>query len=319
MAIGVAAPPAWSQAGRSDATAYPGKPVRIVVGFAAGGGTDVMGRFFAQRFTEDFKQNFFVENKAGAGGNIGAEFVGKATGDGYTLLMTVSSHVINASLYKRIPYDPIKDFAPVSLVALAPNILTATPSAGVKTLRELVVLAKSRPGEISYSSPGSGTAQHLAAELFSAMAGVKLLHIPYNGGGPATTAALGGQVPLMTSSLPTALPHIRSGKLIALGVTSATRSELAPDLPTIAEAGDLPGYEATVWYGLLAAAGTPAPIVQKLNAEIERLIKLPELRERMIAMGFEPHRTSPEEFARIIATDLQKWAKVVQISGANAD
>ena len=308
---------AWAQT--TDPATYPTKPVRIIVGFAGGGGTDVMGRFFGQRFTDTFRQSFIVENKVGAAGNIAAEYVGKSQGDGYRLLMTVSSHVINASLYKQIPYDPIKDFAPVSLVALAPNMFTAAPGRGVGSLRELIALAKAKPGEISYGSPGSGTAQHLAMELFSAMAGIKLLHIPFNGGGPSTTAALGGQVHLLASSLPTALPHFRSGKLVPLGVTSAKRSELAPDLPTVTEAADLPGYEATVWYGLFAPAGTPPTVVHKLNAEIERLLKLPDVRERMISMGFEPYRDSPEDFAKVVASDLQMWAKVVQISGAKAD
>ena len=310
---------AWAQTARPEATTYPTKPVRIIVGFAGGGGTDVMARFFAQRFTDAFRQTFLVENKVGAAGNIAAEYVGKSPGDGYRLLMTVSSHVINASLYKQIPYDPVKDFAPVSLVALAPNMLSAAPGRGVDSLRTLIALAKEKPGEITYGSPGSGTAQHLAMELFCAMAGIKLLHIPFNGGGPSTTAALGGQVQLLASSLPTALPHIRSGRLVPLGATSARRSELAPELATVTEAADLPGYEATVWYGLFASAGTPQPVVQKLNAEIERLFKLPEVRERMISMGFEPYRNSPEDFAKVVASDLQKWAKVVQISGAKAD
>ena len=302
-----------------EAAAYPTKPVHIIVGFAVGGGTDVMARFFAQRFGETFRQSFIVENKPGAGGNIGTDFVGKAPGDGYTLLMTVSSHVINASLYKRIPYDPIKDFAPVSLVALAPYAIVASPAAGVKSLRELILRAKQKPDGLTYGSPGSGTAQHLAAELFCAMAGIKLLHVPFNGGGPSTTAVLGGQVDLLAASLPTALPHVRSGKLLPLGITSAKRSELAPDLLTIAEAADLPGYEAPVWYGLLASGGTPPAVVQKLSSEIERLIKLPEVRQRMIALGFEPYSTTPQEYAKIIATDLQKWAKVVKISGARVD
>ncbi len=318
--LGGAAPGTLAQATKSaDVGAYPAKPVRIVVGFAAGGGSDVLARFFAQRLSESFKQGVIVENRPGATGNIAAEHVGKSASDGYTLLMTPNSHVINSLLYKKVPYDPVKDFAPVSVVAVAPNSLTAHPGLGVTSAREFIVLAKSRPGALSYSSPGSGSAQHLAAELFAAMAGIKLLHVPYNGGGPSTTAALGGQVQVLTSSLPTAMPHIRSGKLLALGVTSAARSELAPDLPTLAEAADLPGYEATVWYGLFATAGTPPAVVQKLNAEIERLIKLPEVREKMIGMGFEPFRNSPEDFAKLIAGDLQRWAKIIEASGAKAD
>lgn len=310
----------WSQASASsDTNAYPNKPVRIVVGFAAGGGADILARFFAQRFTEIFNQNFIVENKVGATGNIAAGFVGKAAGDGYTLLMTPNSHVINSILHKNLPYDLVRDFTPISLVAIAPNALTVHPSIGIKTPKEFIALAKTRPGTISYSSPGSGSAQHLAAELFATMAGIKLLHVPYSGGGPSTTAALGGQVQVLTSSLPTALPHIRSGRLLPLGVTSAARSELAPDLQTIAEAAELPGYEATVWYGLFASAGTPPLVAQRLNSAIERLLKMPDVREKMINMGFEPYRGTSEEFGKLIIQDLTRWTKIVELSGAKAD
>ena len=298
---------------------YPTKSMRILVGFAPGGGTDVTARLFAQKFSEAMGQTVLVDNRAGAGGNIATDLTAKAVPDGYTLLMTVSSHAINVSLYRKLPYDPVKDFAPISVVAVAPNILTAHPSVPVASLRGLVTLAKAKPGEVSYGSPGSGTAQHLAMELFRSMAGIQLVHVPYNGGGPSTIAALGGQVPLLASSLPTALPHVRSGKLKALGVTSAQRSPLAPDLPTVTEAGGLPGYEATVWYGMLAPAATPVPIINKLNAEIERLLRLRDVQERLITLGFEPHRNTPQEFAQLIKSDIVKWAKVVRESGAKVD
>ena len=298
---------------------YPTKSIRLLVGFAPGGGTDVTARLFAQKFSESMGQTVLVDNRAGAGGNIATDLTAKAAPDGYTLLMTVSSHAINVSLYSKLPYDPVRDFAPVSVVAVAPNILTAHPSVPVVSLRDLVTLAKAKPGEITYGSPGSGTAQHLAMELFRSMAGIKLVHVPYNGGGPSTAAALGGQVQLLASSLPTALPHVRGGKLRALGVTSAQRSPLAPDLPTVTEAAGLPGYEATVWYGMLAPAATPVPIINKLNAEIERLLRLRDVQERLTNLGFEPHRNTPEQFAQLIKSDIVKWAKVVRESGAKAD
>lgn len=303
----------------TPAPSYPTKSIRILVGFAPGGGTDVTARLFAQKFNEAMGQTVLVENRAGAGGNIATDLAAKAAPDGYTLLMTVSSHAINVSLYSKLPYDPVRDFAPISVVAVAPNILTAHPSVPVVSLRDLVTFAKARPREISYGSPGSGTAQHLAMELFRSMAGIQLVHVPYNGGGPSTIAALGGQVPLLASSLPTALPHVRSGKLKALGVTSAQRSQLAPDLPTVTEAGGLPGYEATVWYGMLAPASTPMPIINKLNAEIERLLRLRDVQERLTTLGFEPHRNTPEQFAQLIKSDIVKWAKVIRESGAKAD
>ena len=291
----------------------------MLVGFAPGGGTDVTARLFAQKFSEAMGQTVLVDNRAGAGGNIATDLTAKAMPDGYTLLMTVSSHAINVSLYSKLPYDPVRDFAPVSVVAVAPNILTAHPSVPVVSLQDLVTLAKAKPAEITYGSPGSGTAQHLAMELFRSMAGIQLVHVPYNGGGPSTAAALGGQVQLLASSLPTALPHVRAGKLKALGVTSAQRSQLAPDLPTVTEAGGLPGYEATVWYGMLAPAATPTPIINKLNAEIERLLRLRDVQERLTTLGFEPHRNTPEAFAQLIKSDIVKWAKVVRESGARVD
>ncbi len=298
---------------------YPTKPIRLIVGFAPGGGTDVTARLFGAKFSETMGQTVLVDNRPGAGSNIATDIVAKATPDGYTLLMTVSSHAINVSLYGKLPYDPVKDFAPLSLVAVAPNILVAHPTTPVTNAKELVALAKSKPAQVTYSSPGNGTAQHLAMELFRSMAGIQLLHVPYNGGGPATTAALGGQVQLMASSLPTALPHVRSGRLRSLGVTSAERTQLAPDFATVAESAGLPGYEATVWYGMLAPGGTPAAIVRKLNGEIERALAQKEVRERLVQLGFEPYRNTPEQFAELIKTDIVKWGKVVRESGAKAD
>ena len=303
--------PSWAQ---SD---YPRKQVHIVVGYAAGGGSDAIARMFAQLYSEEFAQPFVVENKPGAGGNIGAEYVSKAN-DPYKLLFGVGAHVINASLYKKIPYDPIKDFSPVSLIAVAPNVLSAKPSLGVKNLRELIALAKSKPGQLSYASPGSGTPMHLAMELFCSMAGIKLVHIPYNGVA-SIASTVGGHTDLLTMSLPTVLPHIKSGNLIGLGVTSQTRSSLMPDLPTVAEAAGLPDYEALAWYGMLAPATMPAGAVQKLNAAIEKSLKIPEVRSKLLAQGFEPTRNSPADFTKFLVADMEKWAKVVKASGATAD
>ena len=298
---------------------YPVRTVRVVVGFAPGGGTDVMARFFSQKLSESLSQSFIVENRPGAGSNIGADYVAKAAPDGYTLMMAIQSLTINVSLYNKLSYDAVKDFAPISSVAATPNCFAVHPSMPVKSIRELIALAKSRPGEIGYASPGSGTPVHLSMELFRSMAGIKLLHVPYNGAGPATAAVLAGQVPVLPNGLPVTLPHARAGKLRMLAVTSPERSQLAPEVPTVAEAAGLPGYEANIWYGLLAPAGTPMSVINKLNAEIERLLQQREVRERMMTLGFEPKRDTPAAFADLIKADIVKWGRVVRESGAKAD
>jgi len=297
---------------------YPTKTIRMLAGFAPGGGVDVLARLFGQKFSEAWGQNVVVDNRPGAGGNIATDIVAKAVPDGHTLLMAVSSLAINPSLYK-LPYDTVKDLAPISLLTVAPNIIVAHPSLPVDSVRELVALAKSKPGQLTYASPGSGQASHLAMELFAQMTGTKFVHVPYNGGAPSFIAALAGHTQLLTGALPTVMPHVRSGKLKALGVTSPTRSQLAPDVPTIAEGAGLPGYEADVWYGLLAPAGTPVSIVNKLYAEIERLLLQRDVRERFTALGFEPSRSSPAQFAALIKSDIRKWEKVVRESGARVD
>lgn len=301
------------------AQAYPVKPVRIVVAYAPGGGTDVMARLFAPKFAEALGQPFVVENRPGFGGNIGTELVAKAAPDGYTLLMTTAAHAINVSLYGKVGYDPVRDFAPITLVSAAPNMLSSHPSLPVKTLKDLVAMAKARPGELSYASPGGGTPQHLAMELFRHMAGIQVTHIPYNGGGPSVIASLGGQVPVLASSLPTALPHARAGKLRPLAVTSAARSQLAPDYPTVDEAAGLKGYEANVWFGLFAPAGVPANVINRLNAEVEKLEQQKELRERLTTLGFDPVRNTPEQFLQLLKADVAKWGKVVRDAGAKPD
>jgi tripartite-type tricarboxylate transporter receptor subunit TctC len=311
MYAGAAAP-----AGGSE---YPTRTIRMLVGFAPGGGTDVMARLFGQRFTEAWGQNVVVDNRVGAGGNISSEIAAKAAPDGHTLLMAVSSIVINESLYRKIGYSTLRDFVPVSLASVATNVITAHPSVPVATVRDLIALAKSKPGELTYASPGNGQASHLAMELLSTMAGLKFVHVPFNGGGPSIVAALAGQTQLLTASLPTALPHIRGGKLKAMGVTSAQRTALAPELPTIAEGAGLSGYDANVWYGLLAPAGTPPAVIEKLNAEMGRVLQQKEVRDRFATLGFEPAYNSPAQFTALIQSELVKWAKVVRDSGARAD
>ena len=321
FALGVVMLPAGALAqGNARAGAdYPAKTVRLLVGFAPGGGTDAIARLFAQKLSDTFGQNVVVDNRPGASGNIAADILAKAAPDGYTLLMTVAAHAVNASLYARLPYDPIKDFSPVSLAAAAPIIITAHPTVAARNAKELVALAKSRPGQVTYASAGNGTTMHLSIELFSSMAGIQLVHVPYNGGGPSAIATLSGQTQLLSSSLPTALPHVRGGKLQVMGVTSAGRSPLAPDLPTIAEAAGLPGYEVKEWYGVLAPAGTPAPVINKLSSEIGRLLQDSTVRDRLTALGFEPTHLTSAQFAALIKSDIVKWEKVVRAAGLRLD
>ena len=303
----------------AQAPAYPTKPIRLVVPFPAGGATDILARAVAQKLTEAWGQAVVVDNRPGAGGNIGSELVAKATPDGYTLEMgTVGTHAINASLYAKMPYDHVKDFAPVILVAGVPNVLVVTPSLPANSVQELIAYAKANPGKLNFASSGSGTSIHLSGELFKVMAGVEMTHIPYKGSAPALQDLIGGQVQLMFDNLPPSLPQIKSGKLRALGVTTATRSAALPDTPTIAESG-LPGFEASSWFGVLAPAGTPPAIVAKLNTEIARWLATPEAREKLVALGATAAGGTPEDFARHIAAETAKWAKVVKDSGAKVD
>ncbi len=297
---------------------YPTKTIRMLVGFAPGGGVDTTARLMAQKFSDAWGQNVVVDNRPGASGNIATDIVAKAVPNGYTMIMVSSGHAINVSLYSKLPYDPIKDVAPISLVAVTPSIVTAHPSVPVSSVRELVALAKSKPEQITYGSPGTGTTAHLAMALFASITGIQLIHVPYSGSGLSVIAALGGQIQLLASSLPSGLPHVRSGRLKVIGVTTAKRTQLAPDLPTIAEGG-VPGYEAITWYGLLTSAGTPASIINKVNAEIERANQQRDVRERFQALGLEPFRNTPEQFAELIKTDIAKWGKVVRELGVRAD
>jgi tripartite-type tricarboxylate transporter receptor subunit TctC len=302
----------------SGTTQYPTKTIRMLAGFAPGGGVDALARLFGQKFSEVWGQNVVVDNRPGAGGNIATDIVAKAAPDGHTLLLAVSSLSINPSLYK-LPYDTVRDLAPISLLTVAPNIIVAHPSLPAQSILELVGLAKSKPGILTYASPGSGQASHLAMELFAQMTGTKFIHVPYNGGGPSIVAVLAGQTQLLTGALPTIMPHVRSGKLRPLAVTSAKRTQLAPDVPTVSEGAGLPGYEADVWYGMLAPAGTPTFIVNMINVEIERLLQQRDVRDRFALLGFESNRSSPAQFGALVKSEIVKWEKVVRVSGAQVD
>ncbi len=309
----VAAPAVYAQA------AYPTKPIRIVVPFPAGGTTDILARAVAQKLTETNGQPVVVDNRPGAGGNIGAELVAKSPPDGYTLLMgTVGTHAINPSLYAKMPYDHQKDFAPVILVAGVPNVLVINPAVPANSVQDLIAYGKANPGKLNFASSGSGTSIHLAGELFKTMSGVQMTHVPYKGSAPALTDLMGGQVQIMFDNLPSALPQIKGGKLKALAVTSAQRASALPDVPTIAEAG-LPGFEATSWFGLLAPAGTPKDVITKLNAEVAKWLATPEAREKLASQGAIAAGKTPEDFAQHIVAETAKWQKVVKESGAKVD
>ncbi len=298
----------------AQGTAYPAKPVRIVVPSSPGGGTDILARLLAQKLTENLGQQFVVENRPGAGQIIGIEAVARSAPDGYTLLMAASAIVINEVLYKKPPYDTLRDFAPITLGASLPNILVVHPALPAKSVRELIALAKARPGMLNYSSAGSGTSPHLSMELFRIMSGITLTHIPYKGTGPATVDLVAGQVQLSMPNVLTALPQIKGGKLRALGVTSAKRASGLPDIPAIAEAG-VPGYEAIQWYGLLAPAGTSRDVVNKLQSETAKILVLQEVKERLAADGADAVGNRPQEFAAYIKAEIDKWSKVVKAGG----
>ena len=299
--------------------AYPTKPIRLVVPFPAGGATDLLAREVSKHLTDAWGQSVVVDNRPGAGGNIGSELVAKSPPDGYTLEMgTVGTHAINASLYSKMPYDHVKDFVPVILVAGVPNVLVVNPSVPVNTVQELIAYAKANPGKLNFASSGSGTSIHLSGELFKVMAGVNMTHVPYKGSAPALAELIAGQVQLMFDNLPPSLPQIKAGKLRALAVTSARRAPALPDVPTVAEAG-LPGFEASSWFGVLAPAGTPPAVVAKLNAEIAKWLMSPEAKEKLAGVGANIAGGTPEDFARHIQAETAKWAKVVKESGAKVD
>lgn len=305
-------PPAFAQD-------YPARPIRIIVPYPSGGTADLLGRGIGQKLGESLGQQAVIENRPGAGGNIGADLVAKSKPDGYTLLMgTIATHAINPNLYPDMPYDPQRDFAPIALIATMPNLLVVHPSVPATNVKELISLAKARPGQLAFASAGSGTTQHLSGELFKKMAGVDLLHIPYKGNAPAVIDLVGGQVQLMFDNIPISLQQVRAGKLRALAVTGPKRTPVLPDLPTIAEAA-LPGYAVTSWFALFAPAGTPAPIIARLNREIGKALANDTLRRQLADQGIDPAAGTPGQLAAHVRTELAKWKKIVAESGARVE
>lgn len=301
------------------AQAYPTKPVTIIVPFAAGGTTDILARIIGQALTAELGQSVVVDNRAGAGGNIGGQAAAKATPDGHTLFMgTVGTHAINASLYKKMPFDPVKDFAPLTRVANVPNLLVANPAQPYKSVKDLIAYAKANPGKVNFGSSGNGSSIHLSGELFKSLAKVDMQHVPYKGSAPAVTDLMGNQIGIMFDNMPSAIQHVRSGKLVPLAVTTAKRSPELPNVPTIAEAG-VPGYEATSWFGMFAPAGTPAPVLAKLNAAIVKVLAQPDVKKKINEQGAEVYSETPEQFAAFIQAESVKWGKVVKESGASLD
>ena len=310
---------AASAASAADAQAYPNKTIRFIVPFPPGGIADVMARVFGQKFTDAWNQPVVIENRTGAGGNIGADVVAKSPPDGYTLVMgSIGTHAVNVSLFSRMPYDPVKDFAPVALTMEADGLLVLHPSVPVKTLKDLIALSRARPGQLAYASAGNGTAGHLAGELFKSMAKIDIVHIPYKGNVPAITDLVGGQTSMLFATLPTVLPLAKAGKLHALAVTGLQRNPATPEVPTMAESG-LPGFEVTNWIGVFAPAGTPADIVAKLNAEIMRIMRMPDVQSRLANEGAKFRPTTPNEFAAFVKTEIAKWGKVIRDAGVKVD
>ena len=298
---------------------YPNKPVKILIAFAPGGPTDIIGRLLAQKLSENLGGNaFIIENRPGAGGNIGIAQVAKAAPDGYTLLLVSSAFVINPSMYANAGFDPIKEFTPVTLAVTSPNVLIATPSFPAKDMAEFFTLIKANPGKYDYASPGGGTGPHLSAELMKLRAQISIQHVPYNGGGPAVQAVLAGQVPIGFSAVPPAVPHIKAGKMRALAVTSAVRTPSLPDVPTVAESG-LPDFEGDTLQLMMAPAGTPPAIVAKLQSEVARALNAPELRDRLVGMGFIIVASTPEQTAQKIRVEIDKWARVIKAGNIKPD
>jgi tripartite-type tricarboxylate transporter receptor subunit TctC len=296
---------------------FPGKPVRFVVGFTPGGPSDILARALGQKLAERWSQQVLIDNRPGAGGNIAAEIVAKSAPDGTTWLLGNNSILAtNQSLYRSLNYDPLKDFAPVALVAIQPNVLVLHPGVPAATVRELILLAKQNPGKLNYASSGSGAAAHLAAELFKAMADVEMVHVPYKGAQPALTDLIAGEVQLMFATSASVIPYIKAGRLRALAVTTAQRSATLPDLPTVSEAG-VPGFEASTWHGVVVPAATPTTVVIRLNEEINSVLKMQDLGERLGALGAEVTTGTPREFADYIAREIPKWAKIVRDSKAS--
>ena len=303
----------------AQAQAWPAKPIKWVVPFAPGGTTDILARTVGEKLTLALGPPVIVENKPGAGGGVGADFTAKAAPDGYTIMGgTISTHAINASLYDKLPYDPVKDFVPITLLARVPNMLVVNPAIPAKNVPELIALLKANPNKFTFASSGNGTSQHLSGELFKTMAGVEMQHIPYKGSPPALQDVVGGQVTMTFDNITTALPLVKAGRLRALAVTTATRSAVAPEVPTLAESA-LPGFEVGSWQGVFAPAGTPSAIVKRLNTEIVKILNLPDVKEKLAGLGAEPVGNTSEEFGALVKSEVVKWADVVKKSGAKVD
>ena len=300
----------------ASAQAYPNRPIRLVVTFPTGGAPDILARLFSEK--AQLGQPVVIDNKPGAGGNIGSDIVAKSAGDGYTLVMgTVGTHSINGSLYEKMPYDMVKNFSPISLIASAPNLLVVNNDLPVKTVNELIAYMKANPNKLSFGSPGIGTSVHMSGELFKSMTGTSMTHVPYKGRQFFLPDLLGGSIQLVFANMPSALPMAKEGKIRAIAQTTAKRSPAAPDVPTVAES--LPGFEATTWFAMFAPANTPKPIIDKLNAEVVRVFKLPEVTERLKTLGLDPVLSTPDELGKYQASEIVKWTKVVKESGAKAE
>jgi tripartite-type tricarboxylate transporter receptor subunit TctC len=314
--LGAAALPAMAADIAAD---YPAKTIRLIVPFTPGGSTDILARLIGQKLTEAWGRQVVIDNRPGAGGNIGVDLAAKSPADGYTLVMGhIGTFGVNPTLYPKLPYDPIRDFQPITLVALVPNMLSVNPSLPAKSVKELVALARAKPGTINFGSGGNGSAAHLAGEYFKLLTQTDIVHIPYRGTAPAVTDLIAGQISMMITGVPPTLQFVKAGRLRALAVATGKRLPLLPDLPTIAEAG-VPGYEATQWYGVLAPAGTPRPVINKLNSEIVKAIHGADVREKLAADAAEPVGNTPEEFGAFIKKEIARWAPVVKASGAKPD
>jgi len=316
-ALGLFCACATAAAQTPDASRFPTKPIRLIVPFPPGGSNDILGRFLAQKMSDRLGQQTIVDNRAGADGIIGTELAARAPADGHTLVIVSTSYTMNPAIHK-LPYDPVKSLAPISLIASGGNVIAVHPSLPIKTVKELIAVAKAKPGQLRYSSSGIGGFNHFGGELFNTMAGVKLVHVPYKGGGPAMLDVMSGQVEMTFCTLIQALPHMRSGKLKALGVGSARRSPLLPEVPTIAESG-VPGYDGTIWWGVLGPAGIPGAIVTRLNTEIGVILRDPEMGKRLVAEAAEPVIETPEAFGKLIVNDIGKWGSVAKQAGLRAE
>lgn len=306
-------------ASEAAALNYPTKPIRMVCPSSPGGTTDLTARIVAQRLTEAWGQQVIVDNRPGSGGVIGTEMVARAAPDGYSMLLgTITTHAVNPALHKKLNFDPIKDFTPVSLVVSSPQLLAVNPSLPVKSVKDLIALAKAKPGQLNYGSAGSGNSSHLVVEMFKGMAAIELVHVPYKGSGPAITGVIANEVQMIITGVLALFPHIKSGKLRGVAVTSAKRVAALPDLPTINESG-IPNFDVNSWFGVFLPAGTPKPIVGKLNSEIRKMLEAPELRQRLTDQGADPASNSPEEFAAYVKSELTRWSKVVRDSRIRAD